>query len=29
METIRIRQQGYALRENHDAFFRRYRLVLH
>ncbi|KAG5180370.1 myosin 29 [Tribonema minus] len=28
METVRIRQQGYALREDHDAFFRRYSVLL-
>ena len=27
METIRIREQGFALREEHDLFFRRYRLL--
>ena len=27
METIRIRQQGYAMREPHDTFFSRYGLL--
>ena len=28
METVRIRQQGYALRLPHGEFFRRYRLLV-
>ena len=27
METIRIRQQGFALREDHDVFFKRCRVI--
>jgi len=27
METIRIRQQGFALREEHDIFYKRYRVL--